>query len=112
MATEGKKLEEIRAEIDAKCGTFRYNRMDITVPEENKKKLFKKLRTNPPQRLDDKNVVSVKTFDGVKMILEDDSWLMLRASGTEPKVRIYSEAKSFEDVDRLLKIGNVIAQEV
>jgi alpha-D-glucose phosphate-specific phosphoglucomutase len=112
MATEGTRLEEIMAQIDAKYGSFRYRRKDITYPNEKKPKLFDTLKNNPPEYLNDKKVVQVKTFDGVKMILEGDDWLMLRASGTEPILRIYAEAKSFDDVDRLLETGNSIAQQI
>lgn len=112
MATEGRKLEEITAEIDARYGSFRYRRKDIHLPQEKKKELFDALENNPPGRIDEKKVVRVKTYDGVKMILENDDWLMLRASGTEPMVRIYAEAKSFDEVDKLLAIGNSIAQQV
>jgi len=113
MAAEGKKLEEIMAEIDARYGSFRHKRRDISYPdEEKKKKLFDRLRRSLPTRLGGSKVVNAKTYDGVKIILEHDDWLMLRASGTEPIVRIYAEAKSFAQVDRLLAIGKAIAEEV
>jgi len=112
MATEGKKLEKVLTEIDAKYGRFRYRRKDIHQPEEKKKKLFDSLKSNPPHEIDQKKVVNVKSFDGVKLTLEDDTWLMWRASGTEPIVRIYAEGKSFDEVDKLLAIGNSIAQQV
>jgi phosphomannomutase len=47
----------------------------------------------------------VNTFDGVKFIAQDTSWLMLRGSGTEPVLRIYAEAKSDAGVQKLLKLG-------
>jgi phosphomannomutase len=47
----------------------------------------------------------VKTFDGVKFVAADSSWLMLRGSGTEPVLRIYAEAKSDADVRKLLRLG-------
>jgi phosphomannomutase len=47
----------------------------------------------------------MKTFDGVKFIAQDTSWLMLRGSGTEPILRIYAEAKSDADVRKLLRLG-------
>ena len=52
-----------------------------------------------------KKVVEVKDYDGVKLICEDGSWLMLRPSGTEPLVRAYSEAKSLKKAKELIKIG-------
>jgi len=109
MATEGKKIEEIMSHIDATYGSFRYRRRDIGLSEEKKKKLFDSLKSNPPCHIGEEDVAEVKTYDGVKLILENDDWLMLRASGTEPIVRIYAEAKSFEKVDKLLAAGNSIA---
>ena len=52
-----------------------------------------------------KKVVDMKDFDGVKLICEDESWLMLRPSGTEPLVRAYSEAKSLTRAKELIKYG-------
>jgi phosphomannomutase len=112
MATEGKKLEDILAEIDARYGSFRYRRKDIKYPEEKKSVLFETLKANPPESLAGRKVVQVKSIDGVKFILDNEDWLIFRASGTEPKLRIYAEAKSFEEVDRLLSIGNTLAEEI
>jgi phosphoglucomutase len=47
----------------------------------------------------------VDARDGVKFVAEDSTWLMLRGSGTEPVLRIYAEAKSDADVQKLLKLG-------
>ena len=52
-----------------------------------------------------KKVIQIKDFDGIKLICKDESWLMLRASGTEPLVRVYSEAKSLTRAKRLLDFG-------
>jgi len=52
-----------------------------------------------------KKVIQVKDFDGVKLICEDESWLMFRPSGTEPLVRIYSESKSHKRAIQLIKLG-------
>jgi phosphomannomutase len=50
-------------------------------------------------------VDSVKSYDGVKYVARDGSWLMLRGSGTEPILRIYAEARSEPDARRLLEMG-------
>ena len=52
-----------------------------------------------------KKVVNVKTFDGIKLECEDQSWLMLRPSGTEPLVRAYSEAKTLKRAKELIEYG-------
>ena len=51
-----------------------------------------------------------KTFDGVKFVAEDSSWLMLRGSGTEPILRIYAEAKSDANAQELLHLGVKLTQ--
>ena len=63
------------------------------------------LKKNPPEKLLRSPLSGMKTFDGVKFIAEDSSWLMLRGSGTEPILRIYAEGKSDADVKKLLKLG-------
>jgi phosphomannomutase len=50
-------------------------------------------------------VIEVNRLDGAKMILEDGSWLLFRASRTEPVVRLYAEAASPERLDRLVTAG-------
>jgi phosphomannomutase len=69
-------------------------------------------KNNPPAKLLPSPLAGVKTFDGVKFIAEDTSWLMLRGSGTEPILRIYAEAKSDADVQKLLKLGVSLTKRV
>ena len=57
------------------------------------------------KRILGKDVIQVKDYDGVKLICSDSSWLMLRASGTEPLVRVYSESKSLKHSREILKFG-------
>ena len=52
-----------------------------------------------------RSVVDVKSFDGVKLVCDNEDWLMFRPSGTEPLVRIYSEAKSLKKAKDLLAFG-------
>ena len=70
------------------------------------------LGKNPPARLLRSPLADVKTFDGVKFIAQDCSWLMLRGSGTEPILRIYAEGKSEADVRKLLKLGVQMTRKV
>ena len=60
---------------------------------------------NPPAKLAGSPLREVKSFDGVKYVAEDGSWLMLRGSGTEPILRIYAESRSDAEVQKLLKLG-------
>ena len=70
------------------------------------------LKANPPDILLRSPMAEVKTFDGVKFVAEDSSWLMLRGSGTEPVLRIYAEAKSDADAQKLLKLGVALTKQV
>ncbi|HZT22772.1 MAG TPA: phosphoglucomutase/phosphomannomutase family protein, partial [Verrucomicrobiae bacterium] len=63
------------------------------------------LKANPPDKLLGSPLAEVKTFDGVKFVARDSSWLMLRGSGTEPILRIYAEAASEARVQKLLRLG-------
>ena len=70
------------------------------------------LQKNPPSRLLRSPLADVKTYDGVKFVAQDTSWLMLRGSGTEPILRIYAEAKSAADAERLLQAGVRLTRQV
>jgi phosphomannomutase len=63
------------------------------------------LKTNPPGKLLRSPLAEVKSYDGVKFIAEDTSWLMLRGSGTEPVLRIYAEAQTPTDAQHLVAQG-------
>ena len=69
---------------------------------------FDEKRMKAIKKLLGKRVVKVTDFDGVKLICEDESWLMLRPSGTEPLVRAYSEAKSLKKAKELIKVGEAL----
>jgi phosphomannomutase len=112
MATRGRRLDEIMAGLDAEYGTFRYRRVDVEYPLERKDDLLEHLARDPLRELRGSRVVEVKTYDGVKLIAENDDWLLVRPSGTEPVLRIYAEAKSFEVVEELLALGEKTARSV
>jgi phosphomannomutase len=62
----------------------------------------------PPGNLADLAVIEVRRLDGMMMLLEDGSRLLLRASRTEPAVRLYAEAATPERLDRLVKAGEAL----
>ncbi|MFP3159762.1 MAG: phosphoglucomutase/phosphomannomutase family protein, partial [Hydrogenobaculum sp.] len=98
---EDKSLSDIIKDIFNKYGEAYYNRVDLKVEEHIKDRL-KNLIKNPPDVLEDIKVQKVNTKDGLKLIFEDDSWVLLRASGTEPLIRIYAEATSKDLLNTLL----------
>lgn len=112
LATERRPLRKLLADLERTYGPHRYARIDTHFPLEKRAALMEYCRTNPPARLLKSKLTGVKSFDGVKFIAADDSWLMLRGSGTEPILRIYAEAKSDADAQALLKLGVSITRRI
>lgn len=106
MVYQKKNIKKIIDEMEKEFGKYYYLRSDLQL---GSKKIdlqsFKNLK-----ELLGKKVVSMKDFDGVKLTCEDESWLMLRPSGTEPLVRAYSEAKSLKRSKDLLKFGESLVK--
>lgn len=101
-----KPLSQIWKDLISKVGDYEGRRGKMTVDERKKKMLMDGLKNNPPQKIGDLKVASVNKMDGVKIILEDESWFLVRPSGTEPIIRIYAESKnkeSLEKIDNYLK---------
>ncbi len=109
MAMRNQSFEEILKSVEKEYGKLYYVRSDLNYPNELKPKLFQHLAANPPARLGEQNVKEVKAQDGMKYILQDDSWLLFRLSGTEPLLRIYSEATSQSLAETLVSQGKELA---
>jgi alpha-D-glucose phosphate-specific phosphoglucomutase len=109
LTMTGKRLTEIARELQKEFGASSYDRIDMRFPLEKREKFIEILRTQPPKELLGVPLAQMKDFDGVKYIAKDDSWLMFRTSGTEPIIRIYSEAASAARVKKLLEHGKALA---
>jgi phosphomannomutase len=105
LASEKISVNKMLAKLERQFGPYHYGRIDTHFPLEQRAALMEFLKNNPPAKLLRSPLASLKSFDGVKYVAEDSSWLMLRGSGTEPVLRIYAEAKSNADVQKLLKLG-------
>jgi len=112
LATERVSVNKLLAKLEKEFGPHRYGRIDTHFPLEKRGPLMECLKTNPPAKLLRSPLAGVKTYDGVKFVAEDSSWLMLRGSGTEPILRIYAEAKSDADARKLLKLGVSLTKQV
>ena len=112
LATERVSVNKLIAKLEKKYGPHRYARIDTRFPLEKRAALMEFCKTNPPTKLLRSPVEQVKSYDGVKYVAEDGSWLMLRGSGTEPILRIYAEAKSDVDVKKILKLGVSLTERV
>jgi phosphomannomutase len=109
MAMRGQTFEEILRNVEKEFGKLYYVRNDINYPNELKPKLFDRLKTRPPQEFAGHKVKKVNSADGMKFTFDDDSWLLFRLSGTEPILRIYSEATSQELAETLVRHGKDLA---
>lgn len=112
LATEKKPLTKLLANLEKEYGPHRYGRIDTRFPLEKRAALMEFCKANPPAKLIKSPLKEVKSYDGVKFIAEDGSWLMLRGSGTEPILRIYAETKSDEGVKQLLQAGVALTKKV
>jgi phosphomannomutase len=109
LAMTKKSVTQIVADIQKEFGKSAYDRIDIHYPLEKRQNLIETLRRKPPRDLLGTPLARVNDSDGVKYIAADDSWLMFRASGTEPIIRIYSEAAGATRLKQLLEHGRNLA---
>jgi phosphomannomutase len=100
VARRGKSLGELLAEMFAKVGSFYPVRENFHLTAEQKAAFTEKLKADPSD-LGGHKVVNVVRTDGLKLILDDGSWVCYRLSGTEPVVRAYSEARNENEVQAL-----------
>ena len=104
VCREGMSLRKQLNRLFTKTGKVLTRRVNLTLTEELKEKLKKKLAAGPKE-FAGKKVVKNVTIDGHKFVLDDGSWLLMRLSGTEPVVRLYVEAGSADDLMTLSKEG-------
>src|SRR6266850_412466 len=112
LATERVSVNKLIARLEKKYGPHRYGRIDTHFPLEKRSALMDFLKSNPPPMLLRSPLRDVKSYDGVKFIAKDSSWLMLRGSGTEPILRIYAEAGTDAAVGKLLKMGVALTNRI
>ena len=102
IAYEGKPLSQIVAEVIAEAGGPLFNRrIDLHLDNAHKEMVMKTYTQTPPTSIAGIEVKSVNPQDGVKFYLADGSWVLLRASGTEPLIRVYLETTSAEQLQQL-----------
>ncbi len=103
MATEKKTLKQLCDELDVEFGPHRYWRRDVRVTPQQKAAILGGCEKQP-KKLGRFDVEKIETKDGYKFFV-DNSWLLIRPSGTEPLIRFYAEADSMSKVNELLDEG-------
>lgn len=109
MATEKKTLAQILDELMAEHGFFYYDRIDLHTDQAQS--AVRKISEAPPKELAGFAVTKIETLDGLKFNFADESWVLFRASGTEPLLRIYCEGRSEDEVRRLLGAGEILVRQ-
>ena len=110
MATTGQTLGQLVDDLQARCGKTSYGRRDIRLENEVIEALRLMLPGLNPQDVAGEVPVTVSHMDGLRLEFADESWLLLRPSGTEPLVRVYAEAWTVERRDELLEAGCAMAK--
>ena len=117
MADEKKTLGELVAALQAEYGEHQYGRIDMHIDEELKQSAISRAKAGVKDFAGLK-VLRVETLDGIKFFLENpdctgkqnaaETWLLLRASGTEPLLRVYCESCSVESVEKVLAAAKAV----
>jgi phosphomannomutase len=103
MAKSGKSLDELIDEVYALVGGFKFERNDLHITEALKQEIIAKCEAKAYAQFGEYNIIRVETIDGFKFFFDDDRWVMIRPSGTEPVLRVYAEAPTMEEVRNILK---------
>jgi len=109
-ADADESLDERVDRLLAEHGEIHQSRVSIDCPDERKAGVLADLDGNLPDTVAGSEVASVSTVDGFKIALEDGGWLLVRPSGTEPKLRIYGEGSSEARVEELLAAGRDVVE--
>jgi phosphomannomutase len=102
MVQRGKKMSELVGGLMGQVGYHTFRREDVHTTHEKKEEALRRARENAPDAFGGIQVNDISRLDGFKAYLEDGSWLLVRASGTEPLLRIYCEATSDKALDAIL----------
>lgn len=104
MATSGKTLDELIDEVYEIVGEFKFERSDLHITEDLKQTIIANCKADNYKSFGPYEVKELKTIDGFKYFFDDQRWVMIRPSGTEPVLRTYAEAPTLEEVRKILKV--------
>lgn len=105
MSSKGKRLGELLRDLEKEIGSFHFVREDLHLAERDLQRIRETLPKLEPSSIGSLKVSQVNRLDGLKFVLEDGSWLLLRPSGTEPLIRVYAEAAKSSQAQQLIQEG-------
>lgn len=103
MANTGKTMTQLIADVQERFGPTAYKRVDLKLDPDTVARAKENLAKANPATLCGMKMKFLNKMDGYHFLREDDSWLLIRGSGTEPLLRTYAEARSIEECDALLQ---------
>ena len=104
IAEKSKYLYETLDQIQENFGPSFYRRIDVKFPNQSEKEILEKyIKNNIPSKICGYSIKSVSNIDGIKLRMDNNFWLLFRFSGTEPLLRLYCEAKSENDLNKVLE---------
>jgi alpha-D-glucose phosphate-specific phosphoglucomutase len=109
MVKLGKKPSELIEYLYAQVGPHYYDRVDVPFPPERRDEVVARVREARPTQIAGLAVRSLDTTDGFRFHLEDGGWLLIRFSGTEPIIRVYTETTHQDKVQKILEEGLALA---
>lgn len=106
MAVTGKKASQLCEEVAKEYGSSVYLRKDFPITKPmDKAAVVEKMRKKLPKKVNGRKIAELYTADGLKIILDNDEWVLIRPSGTEPLLRVYAETAVKKDTQALLDFG-------
>jgi len=103
MVKSGKTIEQLIEEVYEIVGEFKYERIDLHLKEEDKLQIVSNCEQGNYKSFGDLEVKNIETVDGYKFFFDNEEWVMIRASGTEPVLRTYAESSSTEGAFKVLE---------
>jgi phosphomannomutase len=103
MAKSGKTLEQLISEVYEIVGDFAFNRNDLHLEESVKQDVIKKCKSGDFKSFGDYQVKNIETIDGFKFHFDNNEWVMIRPSGTEPVLRVYAESSTLDGANAILE---------
>lgn len=108
MAKTGKSLGDLIQEVYDVVGSFAMGRIDLHITEELKQAVLAKCKSGAYTQFGSYKIEKVEDLDGFKFLLGNGEWVMIRASGTEPVLRVYSESNTDANASKILEATKAV----